>query len=324
MMKRLILLFLSLALVLSACGTTGPSETAAPETPAATTETESTAQTETTPEATHLQPEEGWQVVVIEGVEMLWDGRRVREPQVDLDIDAMSFADFGEDFFTEVYPVVTESYKLCEGEIMETEVVHIKGTAPGPIVYVVAGVHGDEVAAWYAGRLLRKATLKAGELYVVAPANANGAKNRTRYVSGTLDLNRSFPGDPEGNDAERIANAIFRDIERVKPYLVFDLHEAILYSDSRDFLGSNLIYSTLEGIDDLFFDMLFATEDGEICSNAFRSNGPGPQGSINATLVKELGIPAITVETFRGFPIERRVHDQLDIVQFALKYVEMR
>ena len=326
MIKRLIPLILSLGLVLSACGpANGPQTTVAPAPATAAAGSETAPQeTETTPKETHLQPEEGWQVVTIGGVEMLWDGYKVKEPDVRLDIDAMHFSDFGEDFFTETYPVETESYRLCEGEIMETEVVHIKAAEPGPVIYVVAGVHGDEIAAWYAGRLLRSVTLKTGELYVVAPANTNGAKNHTRYVTGTQDLNRSFPGSPEGNEAERIANAIYRDIERVQPYMVFDLHEAIVYTSGRDFLGSTLIFTVLGDIDDLYFDMLFATQDGEICSNDFTSSGPGPKGSINNTVANELGIPAITVETFRGFPIERRVHDQLDIVQYALKYVGMR
>ncbi|MBO4873540.1 MAG: succinylglutamate desuccinylase/aspartoacylase family protein [Lachnospiraceae bacterium] len=324
-MKKTLPIFLTffLFLALAACGpVNGPQTTAAPEPAASASETEAPAGT--TPEETHLQPEEGWQVITIEGVEMLWDGYKVKEPDIRLDIDSMCFADFGEDFFTESYPVETERYTLCEGEIMETEVVHIKAEVPGPVLYIVAGVHGDEIAAWYAGRLLRSATLKAGELYIVAPANANGAKNRTRYVTGTQDMNRSFPGSPDGNEAERIANAIYRDIERVQPFLVFDLHEAIVYTEGRDFLGSNLIYTILDNIDDLFFDMLFATQDGDLCSNAFSSNGPGPKGSINNTVANELGIPVITVETFRGFPIERRVSDQLAIVQYALEYVEMR
>lgn len=352
-MKKTLLNILTLFLVLalSACSFSSQTETPGPgSTPAAAqdmtnkadpaatvpaqTEADTAAVTEpasdktepaqTTPEATHLQPEEGWQVITIQGVEMLWDGYRVKEPVVDLDIDAMTFADFGESLFPETYPVTAETYTLCPGEIMETEVVHIKAEQEGPVIYVVAGVHGDEVAAWYAGRLLRKATLKAGELYVVAPANANGARNRTRYVTGQQDLNRSFPGSESGNEAQRIANAIYRDIERVQPYLVFDLHEAIVYTSGRDFLGSNLIYTILDGIDDLFFDMLFATQDGDLCSNAFSSNAPGPQGSINNTVAKRLGIPVITVETFRGFDIVRRVHDQLDIVQYALEYVDMR
>ena len=314
---RIPLILILLTFLLSACGAQGGETTAAPA-----PETASSA--ETTPEATHLQPEEGWQVVTIFGVEMLWDGYKVKEPDGKLDIDAMRFADFGEDLFAETYPSETERYTLCAGEITEAEVVHIKGAEEGPVLYIVAGVHGDEIAAWYAGRLLRNVSLKAGELYLIAPANTNGARNHTRYVTMTQDLNRSFPGDPDGNEAQKLAHAIYSDIERVQPFLVLDLHEAIVYTEGRDFLGSNLIFTILDGIDDLFYDMLFATQDGELCANAYTSNGPGPKGSINNTVANELGIPVITVETFRGFPIERRVRDQLELVQYVLKYVGMR
>ena len=61
-----------------------------------------------------------------------------------------------------------------------------------------------------------------------------------------------------------------------------------------------------------------------ICHNEFGFNGPGPDGSINATVTRSLRIPVITVETFRGFDIGRRVYDQLDTIQFVLDYLGMR
>lgn len=32
------------------------------------------------------------------------------------------------------------------------------------------------------------------------------------------------------------------------------------------------------------------------------------------------GIPTITVETYRGYELERRIGDQLDIVEYVLRY----
>ena len=143
-------------------------------------------------------------------------------------------------------------------------------------------------------------------------------------MTGRQDLNRSFPGDPSGNEAERLADAIFSDIADKKPSIVLDLHEAIVLTQDRDFLGSTYIFTDLAGMEDLFFDLLAATGDGDICHNEFGFNGPGPEGSINATVTRSLRIPVITVETFRGFSIERRVYDQLDTVQFVLEYLGMR
>ena len=200
--------------------------------------------------------------------------------------------------------------------------VKIVGQDPGPTLYVAAGIHGDERAAWYAGLMLQSITIKAGTLYVLAPANAWGAQRNQRRV-GEDDPNRCFPGSETGTMAQRICYAIFHDIEEKQPELLLDLHEAIVYKEGRDFLGSTLIYTSLEGMEDLFFDLLFATQEGEVTSCPFGYNGPGPAGSMNRTVTDQLKIPAITVETFRGFPMERRVSDQLKVVAYVLRYKGM-
>ena len=271
-----------------------------------------------------LYSESGKSTVTILGVEMEWDGYRVKESESDIDPYETSFDDIGENrFFTREYPVERETYTINENELGETEVMHISSPTSGPVIYVVAGVHGDEKAAWYAGVMLENAKIKCGDLYILSPANKPGAANRRRYFYSSQDLNRSFPGSMDGNQAEKMAASIFQDIKRVDPDFVFDLHEAIVYTEGRDFLGSTYIFSNLDLMADLFFDLLWATEDGEICHNAFSYTGPGPAGSINRTVTEELGIPVITVETFRGFDIKRRVYDQLDTVQFVLEYYGM-
>ena len=270
-----------------------------------------------------IAEDDGYQTLIINGEVIKWDGYKAVEPSDDWDIWSMKLSDVGP-FFEEVFEVETSTYKLMEGSLTETEVLHIHSANEGPCVYVVGAVHGDERAAWYAALLLRDATISCGDLYILVPANANGARNLTRYVTGRQDLNRSFPGDPSGNEAERLADAIFNDIADKKPSLVLDLHEAIVLTQDRDFLGSSYIFTDLKGMEDLFFDLLAATGDGDVCHNEFGFNGPGPEGSINATVTKELRIPTITVETFRGFSIERRVYDQLDTVRFVLEYLGMR
>ena len=262
---------------------------------------------------------EGYQKVVVSGETVLWDGYKAWEPDSVLD---MKLSDFGE-YFTETFEVTRDSYKLMEGTFMETEVVHIHSENEGPCVYIVGAVHGDEKAAWYAAILTEQATISCGDLYILAPANANGARNDSRYVVARQDLNRFFPGDPNGNEAERLADAIFSDIADKRPSFVFDLHEAIIMTSGRDFLGSTYIFTKLDGMEDLFFNMVFATQDGTICHNEFSINGPGPDGSVNNTVTNELRIPTVTVETFRGFKIERRVQDQLDTIQFVLDYLGM-
>lgn len=326
-LKYFLPLFLGVSLCLTACGQTAKdasSGTEAPQESTAETEAENSAETEVLEtEVTETKSaEKEWYEVEINGNTFLTDGYLVQEPECTVDIDSVDFSDFGE-HFTEEYPVSVDTYKLMEGTDYEMEVYHISSENPGEVVYIVAGVHGDERAGWFAGRLLQDATISSGELYVLAPANAKGARELKRYVDED-DMNRCFPGDPNGTPGEQVANAIFTDIADKNPGFLFDLHEAIIYTEGRDFLGSSLIFTDLEKMGDMFFDLLFATQDGELCSGPFGYNGPGPVGSINNTVTTELGIPSITVETFRGFEIHQRVSDQLDIVEYVLAYKEMR
>lgn len=242
------------------------------------------------------------------------------DPLYDFDPDEMRPEDFGK-FFEMDYDSETSAYLIGEGTPWEREVTKIKGGEDGAAIYVVAGVHGDEKAAWLTGNLLKKISIKAGTLYVLSPANKWGAaaEPATRYITGDQDLNRSFPGKADGTEAEQIAAQIFEDIKEKKPDFVFDLHEARLVSEGRDFLGSSLIFTDLSDKMDMLIDMILETQMGTLCRQQFDYLGPGPEGSINTTVSTELSIPTITVETFRGYQMEHRISDQLDIVQYVLR-----
>ena len=220
------------------------------------------------------------------------------------------------DYFSFEYETALQRYLLGEGTDYENEVTVLTGAQPGASVYVVAGLHGDEEAAWRAGELLKKSGIKAGSLYILAPANKTGASAQppTRFVFGQFDLNRSFPGEARKNAAEQMANTIFEDVRRVAPALVLDLHEAQILSQRDDFLGSSLIFTELGEHDDFFLQMILETQQGTLCSHPFDYFSPAPSGSLNKTVSQQLSIPVITVETFRGYEMERRLADQLDIV----------
>lgn len=270
-------------------------------------------------------PDDPSTYVVVAGEKVAWnsDWNVAIEPDSSLDIFDMEFSDFG-DFFEEEYPVTVSSYTIAQGTAAETTVWHIHSENEGPTIYISGGIHGDERAAWYAGVLMKDCTISCGDLYVLSQANIIGANKVSRRVEGKEDPNRFFPGNPNGTLTQVLDYAIFSDIQDKNPDLVLDLHEAIVVSKSREFLGSTYIFTTLDGIDMLMFDLLAATEDGDICHNAFSATGPGPAGSLNSTVSNVLGIPVITVETFRGFDIYRRIYDQLDTIQFILEYYEMR
>src|SRR3989344_3648033 len=100
---------------------------------------------------------------------------------------------------------------------------------PGPVVWLSAGIHGDEVTgievvqrifAYFKRHPLKKGTLYA--LPLVNPAGFEMIKRENPYDEE--DINRNFPGDASGSTTERLASAVFNSIIETKPDLVIDLH----------------------------------------------------------------------------------------------------
>lgn len=216
-----------------------------------------------------------------------------------------------------------EAYLLLEGTELENTVQVLRGQEDGPAVYLVAGVHGDERAGWLAGNLLKKAGLKAGTLYILSPANSYGAEHDQRNTQSDRDLNRNFPGDSQGWDAERTAAAIYEDIRDKAPALVLDLHEARVRQGERDDLGNSVICQSLDGIGDLVLELILRSGEGELCAAPITLYDSPPPGSVNRTVTLELGIPVITVETSRGEPLAQRVRSQLELVEYVLEFYRM-
>ena len=218
MKKQMLSLFLALAL--TGCAAPGPGSTSAPAesgaAPAGSKAPASASQEESGYDRREAieRPEIGAEVVI--------------DPPYDFDPAEMVPDDFG-DYFTDCdHPTQVSTYKLAEGTDIENEVTVLQGEEEGPTIYIVAGVHGDEIAGWMTGNLVKKIGIRAGTVHILSPANRWGAEAdpRVRYVTEQEDLNRSFPGDPEGNMAQRVADSIYQDIQRVDPVFLFDLHEA--------------------------------------------------------------------------------------------------
>lgn len=112
---------------------------------------------------------------------------------------------------------------------MSVHVIH--GRRPGPVLFISAAVHGDEViGVEIARRLLRSATLDGlrGTLLVVPIVNTFGFLNRSRYLPDRRDLNRSFPGKPSGSLAARLADLFMREIVDRSDFGI-DLHSAAIH-----------------------------------------------------------------------------------------------
>ena len=113
-----------------------------------------------------------------------------------------------------------------EGTTLPITVVH--GSKPGPVLGLVAGVHGQEYTPILALQNLRNSidprTL-TGTVIMVHVANMPSYLARTIYYSPVdrQNLNRVFPGKPDGTVSERIAHTITREVIERATHVV-DLH----------------------------------------------------------------------------------------------------
>lgn len=125
----------------------------------------------------------------------------------------------------EIYLKISESFVASPIQI---PVTIIRGHKPGPVAFVTAAVHGDEInGADIVRRLIFDINHEhlSGTLIAIPVVNIQGFIEQTRYLPYHRDLNRFFPGRRKGNNAERIAFKLFEEIVSKCDFGI-DLHTA--------------------------------------------------------------------------------------------------
>jgi len=118
----------------------------------------------------------------------------------------------------------------------------IRGKKDGPVVFVSAAIHGDELNGIEIIRRLRKLKLLQelrGTLILIPIVNIYGVMNLSRYLPDRRDLNRHFPGTPKGSLASRIADVFFNEIVK-KCDLGIDLHTASIHKSNLPQIRTNI------------------------------------------------------------------------------------
>ncbi len=116
--------------------------------------------------------------------------------------------------------------ELFEGVPVSTPVLVVNGESPGPTLCLTAAVHGDELnGIEMVRRVLHEIDPQklSGAVIGVPIVNVQGFRRGSRYLPDRRDLNRYFPGNPNGSAAARIAHALFTEIIAHCDALV-DLH----------------------------------------------------------------------------------------------------
>ncbi len=120
---------------------------------------------------------------------------------------------------------VGESYSSMDVQIP----LHIRrAVEDGPVVFVTAAMHGDEINGTGAIRQLiqeGELNLVRGTLILVPVLNILAFDRHSRYLPDRRDLNRSFPGTCTGSLASRMAFTIFEELVSRCDFGI-DLHTA--------------------------------------------------------------------------------------------------
>lgn len=177
-------------------------------------------------------------------------------------------------------------------ENVKIPVVIIKGVSGGPAFGVTAGIHGSEYNTLMAAfQIIERVSPQEmfGTLVVLPLVNPPAFKSRTLYTC-PLDgknINRIFPGNPNGSVSEKIAASVFELITRNCQFLV-DLHCGDLIED----LGAYASYKITGNpeVDGKMDEMASRMNLGAILAEK-----GGFQGTLTGE-VSKFGIPSIVAE----------------------------
>lgn len=123
---------------------------------------------------------------------------------------------------------------------MPVHVIH--GRKDGPVLFLSAAIHGDEInGVEVIRRLLSLSSIKRlkGTLLAVPVVNIFGFDGHSRYLPDRRDLNRCFPGKELGSLAGRLANIFMTEVV-AKADIGIDLHTAAIHRDNFPQIRANL------------------------------------------------------------------------------------
>ncbi len=115
----------------------------------------------------------------------------------------------------------------------------------GPTVLLLGGVHGNEPGGWLAADELRSWQPAIGSLIVVPRANALAIRTLERTLPELGDLNRLYPGNPDGLPMARMAAAITALATAHHVDLLIDMHESWAFYGERPQNGTAYLGQTI-------------------------------------------------------------------------------
>lgn len=199
-----------------------------------------------------------------------------------------------------------------EGIFSATPVMIVHGSRPGPVLCLTAAVHGDELNGIETVRRVLyglDASRLSGTVIGVPIVNLQGFHRSSRYLADRRDLNRFFPGDPNGSLASRIAHSFFEEVVRHCSALV-DLHTGSYHRTNMPQVRADLHHPEVLELSRGFGATVMLHSDGAV-------------GTLRRAAT-EAGVPAVTLEAGGSMLLdEKSVNHSFQAIQSLLHHLEM-
>ncbi|QGT99579.1 hypothetical protein SYNTR_0986 [Candidatus Syntrophocurvum alkaliphilum] len=216
---------------------------------------------------------------------------------------------------------------IASGTKYATNLYIIDSGKPGPVVLIVGGVHGNEIAGVEAAYKSKEIEINKGKLLVLPEANKRSVEIERRFVPGEEDLNREFPRTSNGNPSGTLATAIWDEvIEEYEIDWLMDLHEGFDYHKNPDTnsVGQTIIYYPARGArtyvlniaDELNKDISREREQFTVIRNPVR-------GSLARSAAELHEINAFIFESTMRDNLSTRVNYQMTSVNSLLEQLDM-
>ncbi|MGH2348595.1 MAG: succinylglutamate desuccinylase/aspartoacylase family protein [bacterium] len=183
----------------------------------------------------------------------------------------------------------------------------VRGLGDGPRLTVTAGIHAAEypgiAAAIRLGREINPENLQ-GTLVIAAPVNLPGFYERAVYVNPIdgQNINRVFPGRPDGSPAERVAHFLMTEVIAGSDAFV-DLHGG----DMVEALVPFALYMTLGGND---VERRSREIAGAYDLDYIIAGPPGTVSGAAYAAAASAGIPAVIAEVG-----QQGIYDQVSVAR---------
>lgn len=179
-----------------------------------------------------------------------------------------------------------------DGLSLPTPVLVVNGVQTGPVLCLTAAIHGDELNGIEIVRRILHGidpVKLSGTVIGVPIVNLQGFQRASRYLTDRRDLNRFFPGNPQGSSASRIAYSFFNKIIQHCDLLV-DLHTGSSHRKNLPQIRADLHYPEVTAFAQAFGMPVILHSEGSV-------------GMLRHAAV-EVGIPAVTLEAGKSLTLQ--------------------